>query len=265
MGFRRIILALFVLSLCAGGAWAQTPVVTNGWNAFIIRAATTGGDLPLIEDNDVYQPDALEFVIFAGGQKAGLGTDQLNGAMVSQIYNLHVDRLDDPLNSGSEWGPYFNIWITDGMGNYAVIANEPSNGEWGGDPWDVSDWDDLKTKVCKVYETPGWNTYNSWVHLLVADPNNMTFEDVANLVISPPPPAYIQNPVNNVGGGAPDELGTDVAYGYNWIFGDTMANYVSGAEGFVVNNYYATTVFNVANTTQGVTYPTSRPGRCQPR
>jgi hypothetical protein len=29
--------------------------------------------------------------------------------------------------SGPAVAPYFNIWITDGLGNYAVVANEPSN------------------------------------------------------------------------------------------------------------------------------------------
>jgi hypothetical protein len=29
-------------------------------------------------------------------------------------------------------------------------------------------------------------------------------------------------------------LGTNVAYGVNWVFGDTLANYVAGMEGFVV-------------------------------
>ena len=55
----------------------------------------------MILDNDVYATDAVEMVVFAGGQKAGLGTDALNGVKVSQIATLHIDRLDDPADSGS--------------------------------------------------------------------------------------------------------------------------------------------------------------------
>ena len=29
-------------------------------------------------------------------------------------------------------------------------------------------------------------------------------------------------------------LGTDVAYGFNWVFGDTQSNYVSGQDGYIV-------------------------------
>ncbi|MFO7609660.1 MAG: hypothetical protein R6X35_10770, partial [Candidatus Krumholzibacteriia bacterium] len=189
------------------------------------------------------------------GQKAGLGTNLINGAKVSQIATLHIDRLDDVLNSGSLYGPYFNIWVTDGAGNYAVLGNEPSNPEWAADRWDVASWDDLKTKTCKVYETPGAGTGTSWVHVLVGA-TTLTFEDVGDLVIAPPPPAYIQNPLNAVGSGAPDELGTDVAYGYNWIFGDTLANYVSGAPGFIVANYTVSAPLPVHNVTLGTWHGT---------
>jgi len=127
--------------------------VDPDWAAFVIRNNSTEGP-PLIFGNGLHGVmGAPEFAIFAGGQKAGLGTDKINGVHVSNITGLYTDRLDDVLNSGSLYGPYFNIWITDGAGNYAVIANEPSDGEWTGHRWDVSSWDFLKTKRCKVYET----------------------------------------------------------------------------------------------------------------
>jgi len=229
--------------------------VDAGWNAFIIRENATEGP-PFIFGNSSYGVDAVEFAIFAGSQKAGLGTNDINGALVSGISTLHVDRLDNVAASGSLYGPYFNVWITDGLGNYAVIANEPSNAEWGGDPWDVSDWNELKTKTCKVYETAGWNTDSSWVHTHIGHGNPFTFEEVGGLMIEPPTPAYIAaSPY--IGSGAPDEIVTNIAYGYNWIFGDTASNYVTGdGEGFVVNNYYATATFPVNNTTQGIGYGT---------
>jgi hypothetical protein len=39
-----------------------------------------------------------------------------------------------------------------------------------------------------------------------------------------------------LGSGAPRELGTNKAYGVNWVFGDTLSNYVSGQDGYVVRN-----------------------------
>ncbi|MBU8871635.1 MAG: T9SS type A sorting domain-containing protein [Gemmatimonadales bacterium] len=230
-------------------------VVDTDWNAFIIRENATEG-APLIYGNSSYGVDAVEFAIFASSQKAGLGTNKINNVQVSSIATLHVDRLDEVAASGSLYGPYFNIWITDGLGNYAVIANEPSDGEWAESRWDVSDWDFLKTKRCKVYETAGWNTGTSWVHDYVGTTLEFTFEDVGGLIIEPPSPAYIAASVD-IGSGAPDELGTNIACGFNWIFGDTAANYVTGnGEGFVVYNYSATATFPVINTTQGIGYST---------
>ena len=251
---KRLIPGMLLLACLAGAAHAQT--VDPGWEAFIIRAATADpADLPIIQNDDTYVTGALEFIITEGGQKAGLGTDQINGAKVSQIATLHIDRLDDVVNSGSLYGPYFNIWVTDGAGHYAVIANEPSNPEWGSERWDVASWDDLRTKTCKVYETPGAAAGTSWVHAF-AGTTTLTFEDIGDLVIMPPPPAYIADPANEVGSGAPDELGTDIARGYNWIFGDTLANYVSGDPGFIVANYSVSAPLPVTNVTQGTAYGT---------
>ncbi|MBK7770766.1 MAG: hypothetical protein IPI48_09595 [bacterium] len=66
---------------------------------------------------------------------------------------------------------------------------------------------------------------------------NLTFADVAGLVVAAPPAAYILDPVNAVGPGAPREIGTNVAYGFNWMFGDTATNYLNG---FIVDNYHVT-------------------------
>lgn len=222
------------------------------WSAFVIRNGSTTGAVPGIFGT----PDGqIEVATVEGGQKVGLGTDLINGAKISQIATLHIGRLDDVASSGSLYGPYFNIWVTDGAGHYAVIANEPSNAEWADSRWDVANWDFLKTKTCKVYETPGWNTGTSWLHTLVGKTSGLTFEDVADLIISPPPVAYINDPANAVGSGAPDEIGTSIARGFNWIFGDTAANYISGGDGFIVNNYSAT-ANTVVNTTQGTAFTT---------
>ncbi|MFA7332183.1 MAG: T9SS type A sorting domain-containing protein [Candidatus Delongbacteria bacterium] len=251
--YQSLGLALLALPLLRAGVSAT--VVDAGWEAFVIRLGSTTNAPPIIQNNNAHVPNAVEFVPFEGGQKAGLGTDQISGQPVSRIQTLHIDRLDNVANSGSLYGPYMNVWITDGLGHYAVIANEPSDAEWADSRWDVPNWDFLKTKVCKVYETPGASTYTSWVHNLVGN-HPLTFEDVGELIIEAPPVAYILNPANGVGGGAPDVLGTNQAWGFNWIFGDTASNYVIyGGEGFVVDNY-TVDVMPVANLTQGLYYTT---------
>ena len=182
--------------------------------------------------------------------KAGLGSDDINGITIGDITQLGITRYDDTgrfsNGSGPAVAPYFNIWVTDGMGNYAVIANEPSNAAFqslyttnmdGSKTYNLS-YADLSDKVAKVYETPGAGSNTSWVHAMFgAGP--LTFADVASLQIAPPPASYITNAANAVGSGAPDELGTNVAYGFNWVFGDTLSNYVSGMEGYVVSNFVA--------------------------
>jgi len=217
-----------------------------GFDSFVIRDGANGS--PAILTNNVYVTGATEFVISEGGMKAALGSNDVNGITVGDITQLAITRHDDTTRfaagSGPAVAPYFNLWVTDGGGNYAVIANEPSNGAFqplftdngdGSKTYDL-DYADLANKTAKVYETPGWNGNSSWVHALFGN-DPLTFADVATLEISPPPVSYIQNAANGVGSGAPDILGTEVAYGVNWVFGDTLSNYVSGAEGYVVSDF----------------------------
>lgn len=241
--FRRF--SMVVMSLAVLGASA---VAQAGFSSFVIRNGGSGS--PTIQPNNTYVPGATEFIISEGGMKAGLGSDDINGLAIGGITQLSITRHDDTTRfsagSGPAVAPYFNMWVTDGLGNYAVIANEPSNPAFqplfttnmdGSKTYDLS-FADLSDKRAKVFETPGWNTNSSWVHnLFGSDP--LTFGDLASLQISPPPASYIQNGSNAVGSGAPDELGTDLAYGFNWVFGDTLANYVSGQEGYVVSNFVA--------------------------
>jgi hypothetical protein len=222
-------------------------IAEAGFTSFVIRDGAGGS--PAILPNNVYVPGATEFVISEGGMKAGLGSNDINGITIGDITQLKIVRHDDPARftagSGPAVAPYFNIWVTDGLGNFAVIANEPSNPAFqplftttGASKTYDLDYADLSDKVAKVYETPGWNTNSSWVHNLFGN-DPLTFADVASLTIAPPPASYITTPANAVGTGAPDELGTNVAYGFNWVFGDTLSNYVSGAEGYVVSDFAA--------------------------
>ncbi len=91
------------------------------------------------------------------------------------------------------------------------------------------DWDILKTKTFKFYE----NSDKSWLR------NNdvgLTFQDISHLLIQAPAQAELTTGWAGLGTGAPREAGTNVAYGFSWVFGDTLSNYVSGDPGYRVAN-----------------------------
>ena len=232
--------ALAAVVVCSATAQAA-------FDDFIIRNSG-GGNPPVVQPNGIV-PGALEFIIAEGGQKAGWGTDDISGYSIGQITNVGITRYDDttrfPAGSGPAVAPYFNIWVTDGLGKYAVLANEPSNPSFqplfvdngdGSKSYSLS-FADIANEPVKVYETPngGGASTSTWVHDMFGNAP-LTFGDVASLVIEAPDASYITNPANAVGSGAPDELGTNVALGFNWIFGDTLANYQSGMQGYVVGN-----------------------------
>ncbi|TWT86903.1 hypothetical protein Mal64_37330 [Pseudobythopirellula maris] len=238
---------LFVTSLALLAMSGASLANASVFDSFVIR--DSGGTPPSILANNAYVPGATEFVISASGMKAGLGSNDINGSTIGDITQLSITRHDDTTRftagSGPAVAPYFNVWVTDGT-NYAVIANEPSNPAFqslfttngdGSKTYDLS-FADISGTVAKVYETPGWNTNSSWVHTLFG-PDPLTFGDLASLTIAPPPASYILNAANGVGSGAPDVFGSHVAYGFNWVFGDTLSNYVSGAEGYVVSDFNA--------------------------
>ena len=217
--------ALAVL-VTAGSAWAD-------WHTLVIRNATTSGNPPAIVDNTDYGVPAKEFIIAEGGQKAAWSTSVLDGFTVGEIAQLAVTRFDDRTRfaptSGGYSAPYFNIWITDGSGQYAVIANEPSDSVFQplySNGYDLT-WADISDKPVKVYE----NSDISWL------PNNgvgLTFDDIKDFVIQAPSPAELAAGWPGLGTGAPRELGTNIAYGFNWILGDTLSNYVSGDPGYIL-------------------------------
>lgn len=177
-----------------------------------------------------------EFLIVSGGQKGGFGSNDINGVTLGDITSIKVDRLDDrtrfTAGTGPYVAPYLNIWITDPTGTkYAVVANEPSDGNFQplyNNGYDLS-FADLSDKAAKIYEV----TDKSWL------PNNgigLTFADLAGFQIKAPSVAELAGGWAGLGSGAPREFGTNVAYGVNWVFGDTLANYVSGEDGYIVGN-----------------------------
>lgn len=231
---------------CGGTALAQNNS-TNA-NTYIIRNSS-GGVPPVIQDNTSYVPGATEFIISLGSQKAGLGVPGFEGKTLSEVTNLALTRLDNrnrfTAGSGPAVAPYLNFWITDGNGRYAVVANEPSDPDFQAlyaKGYNLT-WTDLANKVAKVYETsdlswlPTSGSSGKPAQAGRQNPlstNLYTFADLANFIIQAPTSAQLATGWTGLGTGAPRELLTNRAFGVNWVFGDTLTNYISGAEGYVV-------------------------------
>lgn len=217
-------LALTALIIATSAAFSL-PASASSFNPFIIRGAAEINDLG---------GGKTEFVTDVGGEKAGLGSNDINGMTLGSISNISIDRFDDitrfTAGSGPAVAPYLNFWITDGT-NYAVVANEPSNPAFQplyNNGYSLS-FADLSDKAAKIYEI----TDKSWL------PNagvGLTFADLAAFTIMAPTVAELNAGWVGLGDGAPRELNTHVAYGVNWVFGDTLSNYVTDNTGYIVGN-----------------------------
>jgi hypothetical protein len=156
----------------------------------------------------------------------------MNGKTIGDIQSVSITRG----NTTVGWGPYMNLWVTDGQGGYAILSNEPSNtGEWtGSSPYNTT-WDVLKNATTWVYEVspsagfklPNGVTTTTAIPAGTITPH-FTFNDFAGYTIA--------TPLSHWGGtGAPDDLNASsyTAYGFNWVFGDTQSNYL---DGYLVSN-----------------------------
>ncbi|MBL8200498.1 MAG: hypothetical protein JNK40_05945 [Chromatiales bacterium] len=228
---------LAVAALLAAVTFSGT--ANAAFTSYVIRHSAVGDVAPAINVGMT----ETEFVISLGSQKAGLGSNDINGYTLGDIATLEIARLDDrtrfTAGSGPYVAPYLNFWITDGV-NYAVVANEPSDGNFQplySNGYSLS-FADLSDKVAKIYE----NNNKSWL------PNNgvnLTFAELAGFQIKAPTVAELTLGWAGLGGGAPREFGTNVAYGVNWVFGDTLSNYVSGDPGYIVGNNASVSVVPV--------------------
>ncbi len=222
MKFRSLVAACAVATVCSLSSLQHA---SAGFTPFVIRGTPGVNVLP---------GDVSEFVITVAGQKAALGSSDLDGQTLGDITQLKIDRHDDvarfTAGSGPAVGPYLNFWITDGLGNFAVVANEPSNAAFqalfsGG--YDLT-FADLSDKTAKIYE----NADKTW---LPSNGLGLTFGDLASFKIQAPTVDKLDTGWGGLGTGAPRELGTNKAYGVNWVFGDTLSNYVSGDPGYQVS------------------------------
>lgn len=220
------LITIFAMVLLVSSITSAADVA--GWSAFVIRNSNVGGISPAITDD---AGGGKLFQISLGGQKAGWGTNLMNGRTIGDIEAISITRE----NVTAGYGPYMNIWVTDGQGGYAVLSNEPSH-TWeyaGSSPYDTV-WDVLKNATTWVYEvsaTAGFKLPNGTViysALPAGSTPHLTFGDFAGYQIA--------TPLSHWGStGAPDDLNADVytAYGINWVFGDTQSNYLGG---YLVSN-----------------------------
>ena len=203
-----------------GIAIAASQNAHAGFVDFIIRGTPT----------IIHNVGDTEFVITGAGSKAALGSNDVNGRTLGDIGSLSIDRFDDRTRFGAATGsynaPYLNFWITDGLGNFAVAANASQPLYNDGYHMGAADLGGLDVWI---YE----NSDKTWL------PNNgvgLKFSDLSAFVILAPTVAQFTTGWSGLTGGAPRELGSNVAYGVNWVFGDTLANYVSGSDGYIVAN-----------------------------
>ena len=136
-----------VMVLAASPAWAD-------FTSYVIRDGA-GSVAPAITTP---APGETGFAITLSGQKAALGSNDLNGFTLGQITNLSITRYDDPSHfsagSGPAVAPCANFWITDGT-HFAVVANEPSDPDFQplyNNGYHLS-FADLSNKVAKIFET----------------------------------------------------------------------------------------------------------------
>jgi hypothetical protein len=196
---------------------------------YIIRNSTVGDISPTINP---LSPTGYEFFIAYSGQKAGLGSNDVNGATLGDITSVGIDRLDDHTRFdpgtipglGPYTAPYLNFWITNGV-DFAIASNSSAGIKSLYDNGYHLTSADLMAQSACIYESS--NT--SWLANGCAA--GVTFQDLAGFTIQTPSAAILAA----AGTGAPHDLFGPAVYGVNWVFGDTLDNYISGSPGYKVD------------------------------
>ena len=216
----------FVLSMSALALMAAE-AATAGFTPYVIRQSA-GGVNPTIGTSGAN----TTFGVPSPSQKAGWGSNDLNGITVGQISNIQFT-----LNSATPVGtttpvilPYVNIWAQDAVsGNYFAIyfGLDAFVTNTGGVKSVNVGTSQMATVTFGVHETTaafgGVANSGSWLATALGVPGagtSYTMAQVANFQIVAPPASWVASGNSNgVGGGAPRELGTNTTFGFNWIFG----------------------------------------------
>lgn len=204
---------------------------TNGaiiapWDADIVLSENAAGD-------------GYTFATPRSGQKVGYGTTFFDGKRINQLESVNWTHV-----SGMNGGiiTYLNMWVTDGNGNYAVIASEnqyPGTNFLTRTEWKVFEFGptaDLNWLFPAGTTTAG--RVNQYLQLSGA---NVTLAQLADNIVIGDPGFYGVG----VGTGAPRG-----GFGLNLIWGDTQSNFTQPVIG---------QVSNLTVTFAGVTYNASNP------
>jgi hypothetical protein len=201
------LLAAVATLLVASSSYA----VTVDFSAYTIRGT------PTITENGA--GDGFAASTPSPGDKVGYGTSALNGQKLNTFSAVNFTAVvpATPI-------PYINFWVHDtaNPANYAVIATSTNNYNVGNNVGTVVGW--------KVFEYSPYNTNLSWlfdsgvgsegsaqyVKRNGSDVSLSAFSD--RVVLGGPLPG------SGYGTGAPNP-----GYGFNIVYGDTLANYVGAA------------------------------------
>jgi MYXO-CTERM domain-containing protein len=228
----KFVLSMSALTLMAAEA------ATAGFTPFVIRNADQdGGSNPSISTSGANTTFGIEYK----RQKAGFGSNDVNGITVGQISNIQFTLNSATAYEGTNAPvilPYVNLWVQDAAtSNYFVIAFgldafvTPNPYTSGPKTVNVGT-SEMASVTFQVHETSaasgGVATAGTWLATALGAPGagtNYTMAQVANFKIVAPPASWVaSNNGNGVGTGAPRQLGTDTTFGFNWIFGQGGAS-----------------------------------------
>ena len=158
--------------------------------------------------------DGFSYGTPLGGQKVGYGTKFFDGYKINSISSVNWNLISG--NPGI--GPYLNIWVTDGLGNYAIIASE--NQYRGTDfatrnEWKIFEFGTSTTNLNWLFD--GGTAARDGAQYLTLNGVRITLSQLSNRIIIGDPGVY---PAPNVGTGAPRG-----GYGFSLIWGDTQSNF----------------------------------------
>ena len=158
--------------------------------------------------------DGFSYGTPSGGQKVGYGTKFFDGYKINSISSVNWNLISGNIGIG----PYLNIWVTDGLGNYAIIASE--NQYRGTDfatrnEWKIFEFGTSTTNLNWLFD--GGTAARDGAQYLTLNGVRITLSQLSNRIIIGDPGVY---PAPNVGSGAPRG-----GYGFSLIWGDTQSNF----------------------------------------
>ena len=219
------------ISSMVGAVLVSAGIAHAGFTPYVIRQSSLGV-APTIGTSGAN----TTFGVTLPSQKAGFGSNDLNGLTVGQISNIQFTLNSATAFSGTTAPvilPYVNLWVRDAVSsNYFVIAFgldafvTPNPYTSGPKTVNVGT-SEMASVTFQVHETSaasgGVATAGTWLATALGAPGagtNYTMAQVANFQIVAPPSSWVASGNGNgVGNGAPRQLGTDTTFGFNWIFG----------------------------------------------